>query len=119
MTNSLLSKSRPWCIGRFIFDRPTASKISNQRYDFRGERLTTQYNVSSATYQAEIAAREKDLRTKQRVNPVNLKEKPVAHGWRRSFRRRPIPGFLYLKMPWQRLKNFLLKLRVTFSLMKN
>jgi len=80
MTNSLLSKSRPWCIGRFIFDRPTASKISNQRYDFRGERLTTQYNVSSATYQAEIAAREKDLRTKQRVNPVNLKEK-TGRAW--------------------------------------
>ncbi|MBU9469230.1 hypothetical protein KTE15_28500 [Burkholderia multivorans] len=36
MTNPLLSKSRPWCIGRFLFDRPAQSEITNQRYEYQG-----------------------------------------------------------------------------------
>jgi len=80
MNNLLLSQSRPWCIGRFMFDRPVASEISNQRYEFRGERLGTQYNVSLAAYQAKTDAREKELHTKRRIDPGN-RNKETSHSW--------------------------------------
>jgi hypothetical protein len=80
MTNPLLSNPRPWCIGRFVFDRPTTSEISNQRYEVRGDRLETQHNASIETYHSKIEALEKKLRTNQRVNPVNLDEK-TGHAW--------------------------------------
>ncbi|ALX46894.1 hypothetical protein AQ610_20080 [Burkholderia humptydooensis] len=75
MTNPLLSKPRPWCVGRFVFDRPATSEISNQRYEYRGEKLETKYNVQLSAYTAKVEARERELRVKQRVNPVDLKEK--------------------------------------------
>jgi hypothetical protein len=80
MSNPLLSNPRPWCIGRFVFDRPATSEISNQRYEVRGDRLETQYNVSAETYRSKIDALDKTLRTNQRVNPVNLSEK-TGHAW--------------------------------------
>ncbi|KVG28625.1 hypothetical protein WL93_06835 [Burkholderia diffusa] len=80
MNNPLLSKVRPWCIGRLVFDRPVSSEISNESYKYRGEKLVTTHNVSVETYDAKVAAREKELRAKQRVNPVNLKEK-TGHPW--------------------------------------
>lgn len=80
MINPLLSKPRPWCIGRFVFDRPAASEISNQRYEFRGEKLGTQYNVSLATYQAKVEAREKELHTKRRIDQGN-RNKETGHSW--------------------------------------
>ncbi|MFM0591621.1 hypothetical protein GGD41_003510 [Paraburkholderia bryophila] len=80
MNNPLLSKPRPWCIGRFVFDRPATSEISNQRYEYRGEKLGTQYNVSLATYQAKTDAREKELHTKRRVDPGN-RNKESSHSW--------------------------------------
>lgn len=80
MTNPLLSKVRPWCIGRLVFDRPVASEISNQTYEWRGEKLETTRDTSLETYHAKIEARERELRTKQRVNPSNLDEK-TGHAW--------------------------------------
>ncbi|WP_082743663.1 MULTISPECIES: T6SS immunity protein Tli4 family protein [unclassified Burkholderia] len=80
MTNPLLSKPRPWCIGRFVFDRPATSKITNQRYEYQGEKLETKYNVSPVTYQTKIDELEKEYRTKQRFNPVDLEEK-TGHAW--------------------------------------
>jgi hypothetical protein len=61
-TNPLQSQSRPWCIGRFVFDRPVASEISNQRYEFRGEKLETRYGVSFETYRVKVESLEKDLK---------------------------------------------------------
>jgi hypothetical protein len=80
MTNPFLIKPRPWCIGRFLFDRPATSEISNERYEFRGEKLDTQYNVSLATYQAKVVAREKSLREKTRTDPGKEKME-TSHPW--------------------------------------
>nr|WP_158244278.1 T6SS immunity protein Tli4 family protein [Trinickia dabaoshanensis] len=80
MTNPLLSNPRPWCIGRFVFDRPATSEISNQRYEVRGDRIETQYNVSRDAYHSKIDALDKTMRANQRVNPVNLSEK-TGHAW--------------------------------------
>jgi len=78
MTNPLLIKPRSWCIGRFLFDRPTASELSSQRYMFRGETLETEHNTSLATYEAQVDARERDLRTKMRIDPGN-KNREMNH----------------------------------------
>lgn len=77
MTNPLLSKLRPWCIGRFVFDRPTASEISNQRYVFRGEKLETWHNVSFETYQTKVAELETKLQTERRLETKDNKGKPT------------------------------------------
>lgn len=79
MNNPLLSKSRPWCIGRFVLDRPAASEISNQRYEFEGDKLETQYNVSLTVYRAKIENRENELRSKKRIYPGDGKER--NHPW--------------------------------------
>jgi hypothetical protein len=97
MTNPLLSKPRPWCIGRLVFDRPALSTISSQRYEFAGEKLETRYNVSHAVFQGTIDAREKELRTKKRVNPAK-DNKELSHPWlERAIS--PVPSsrvFIYL-----------------------
>ncbi|WGS51907.1 T6SS immunity protein Tli4 family protein [Paraburkholderia sp. D15] len=80
MNNPLLSKARPWCIGRLLFDRPVSSELSNEVYQYRGEKLVTTHDVSQETYDAKVSIREKELRTRQRVNPVNLDEK-TGHVW--------------------------------------
>ncbi|WP_434107654.1 T6SS immunity protein Tli4 family protein [Paraburkholderia caffeinilytica] len=79
MTNPLLSKLRPWCIGRFVFDRPATSEISNQRYEFRGEKLETQYGASISDFHNKTGALENTLRTKKRTNPSTGVE--VDHAW--------------------------------------
>jgi hypothetical protein len=80
MTAPLLSEPRPWCIGRFVFDRPVASEISNQRYEFRGEKIVTQYNVSLGGYLAKTEAREKELQAKRRIDPGN-RNKETSRSW--------------------------------------
>ncbi|WP_185640618.1 T6SS immunity protein Tli4 family protein [Burkholderia sp. Bp9142] len=79
MTNPLLSKSRPWCIGRFVFDRPVASEITNQRYAFWGDKLETQHNVSTATYQGKVDGLENKLKTGKRADPGTGKK--TNHAW--------------------------------------
>ncbi|WP_258170773.1 T6SS immunity protein Tli4 family protein [Burkholderia multivorans] len=69
MTNPLLSEPRPWCIGRFVFDRPGASEITNQRYEYWGDKLETQHNASHVDYQANVDELEKKYRTKRRFDP--------------------------------------------------
>ncbi|MEK7887766.1 T6SS immunity protein Tli4 family protein [Burkholderia contaminans] len=80
MTNPLLSKSRPWCIGRFVFDRPVASEITNQQYEFWGDTLETQHNVSSATYQAKVDTLEREFKTKKRTDPGS-KDNKTFNSW--------------------------------------
>ncbi|MBF5014429.1 hypothetical protein ISO18_33030, partial [Burkholderia pseudomultivorans] len=71
LSNPLFSKQRPWCIGRFVFDRPVASEITDQRYAYWGNKLEAQHNVSSAEYQSKIDRLEKKLRTERRFDPAN------------------------------------------------
>lgn len=78
MNNSLLSNPRPWCVGRFVFDRPGASEISSQRYEYDGDKIKTAY-VSLESYQASADSREKELRTKIRMDPGTGKE--TGHAW--------------------------------------
>ncbi|PQV49271.1 T6SS immunity protein Tli4 family protein [Paraburkholderia sp. BL21I4N1] len=80
MNNSPLSKARPWCVGRLVFDRPAISEISNESYVYRGDKLVTTHNVSLDAYREKVDARESELRTRQRVNPVNLSER-TGHAW--------------------------------------
>jgi hypothetical protein len=80
MTNPLLSNARPWCIGRLVFDRPAASEISHQRYEFRGEKLETQHNVPLATYDAKVNMLRNELRTKKGIDPGN-RNNETNHIW--------------------------------------
>lgn len=68
MSNPLLSKSRPWCIGRFVFDRPSSSEVTSQKYAYRGDKIETQYGLSIDVYRAKVDSREKELREKRRMD---------------------------------------------------
>ncbi|WGS51925.1 T6SS immunity protein Tli4 family protein [Paraburkholderia sp. D15] len=70
--NPLLSDLRPWCIGRLVFDRPASSEISDESYEWRGDKLETTHGSTFETYSAKIKARENELRTKQRFYPAKL-----------------------------------------------
>ncbi|HDR8974752.1 TPA: hypothetical protein QDB24_006624 [Burkholderia vietnamiensis] len=79
VTNPLLSKSRPWCVGRFVFDRPVASEISNQSYEFRGEKIDVKHNSSAAEYDSKVKLLSSRLNGSQRVNPgTGVK---INHSW--------------------------------------
>ncbi len=79
VTNPLLSKLRPWCVGRFVFDRPVASRIYNQSYEFRGERIDVKHNSSAAEYDSKVRLLSSRLNGLQRVNPgTGIK---VNHSW--------------------------------------
>lgn len=69
MTNPLLSKSRPWCVGRFVFDRPVASEISSQGYEFRGEKIDVKHKSSMADYDSKVKSLNSKLSGHRRVNP--------------------------------------------------
>ena len=100
VNNPLLSELRPWCIGRLMFDRPVSSEISDERYEYRGEKLETTHDVSAEDYDAKVAAREKELRTKQRVNPVDLQEQTGRMSLKRPSLRCRTHGFSSSTMRW-------------------
>lgn len=79
IANPLLSKSRPWCIGRFVFDRPATSEISNQRYEYRGEIIETTHGSSIEAYRGKVTALSAELRQKQRINPGTGSS--TGHSW--------------------------------------
>jgi len=77
--NSSLSGPRPWCIGRFLFDRPTASEVASERYEFRGEKLETTHMSSIEKYLEDVTHLSNELTHRQRVNPgTNSK---TGHAW--------------------------------------
>lgn len=80
MNNPLLSKVRPWCIGRFVFDRPASSEISNQSYEWRGEKLETTLDSSLEAYRTKVDTRESELRTRKRIDPGN-RNAETSHPW--------------------------------------
>ncbi|MDI3300671.1 MAG: hypothetical protein QJR04_04910 [Burkholderia multivorans] len=51
-----------------------ASEITDQKYEFQGETLETQYNVSSAAFQEKVSALENKLSTKKRIDPGRRNE---------------------------------------------
>ncbi|MFP3756463.1 MULTISPECIES: T6SS immunity protein Tli4 family protein [unclassified Cupriavidus] len=74
MNNPLLANSRPWCIGRFVFDRPAASEISSERYGFWGDEIEIRRNVSFQTFDHEMRKREETLRREKRESSISYQE---------------------------------------------
>ncbi|MCA8489095.1 T6SS immunity protein Tli4 family protein [Burkholderia arboris] len=79
MSNPLWSKLRPWCIGRFVFDRPVASEISNQKYQYRGDVLDARRGVSSGVFREHVSSLETSLKSKMRTDPGG--GKAGGHAW--------------------------------------
>jgi len=62
---------RPWCVGHFVISVPTQSEVSAQEFAYDGYKIQTVRNVSQSEFQAKVASRENELRTKRRVDPSN------------------------------------------------
>lgn len=73
-SNPLIANPRPWCIGRFVLDRPASSKISSERYEFWGDKIDIARKVSSGTFQHKVESRERELRGKMRTTSISYKE---------------------------------------------
>jgi Tle cognate immunity protein 4 C-terminal domain/Tle cognate immunity protein 4 N-terminal domain len=80
MTNNpLLADSRPWCIGRFVIDRPARSELSSERYEYWGDKIEIASDVSPGTFQHKLGARENELRTNKRTNSISYNEMKEKH----------------------------------------
>lgn len=107
VTNPVLSNLRPWCVGRFVFDRPAASVITNERYEFQGEKLETQYNVTRAIYQAKVDGLEREYRTKRRFDPANPNDSAGPAWLEKTLSPTSTSRVLSIKKGLQRLPNYL------------
>ncbi|MBM7125936.1 hypothetical protein ISP19_11210 [Dyella flava] len=89
--NPLLAGSRPWCIGRFVIDRPAHSEIGYEKYEFTGDKIDITRNVSLGTFQYKVDAREDELREKKRTILIPYKE---------SVKRGLPNGVVGTEIPW-------------------
>ncbi|SDD21997.1 hypothetical protein SAMN05216345_1071, partial [Cupriavidus sp. YR651] len=90
-SNPLIANPRPWCIGRFVLDRPANSKISSEEYEFWGDKIDVARNVSVGTFQHKVDTRERELGTRKRTILIPYKE---------SVRRGLPNGVVEIDVPW-------------------
>jgi hypothetical protein len=68
--NQLLVNPHPWCVGRFVINRPAQSEMANESYEYWGDKIDINLNVRPGTFQHKIQAREAELHGKKRT--INL-----------------------------------------------
>jgi len=81
--NPLIANLRPWCIGRMVFDRPAESSLFYEKYQYAGNDININENVSEKTFQRLMKARGRALRTKKRKRFVSYADS-VAKGLKNS-----------------------------------
>ncbi|WP_056357848.1 T6SS immunity protein Tli4 family protein [Burkholderia sp. Leaf177] len=75
MTNNpLLANPRPWCIGRFVMNRPARSELNSERYAYWGDKIDIKSDVSVQAFQHRVELRETELRAKTRTGSISYKE---------------------------------------------
>lgn len=81
MSQSVMTNVRPWCIGRFTFDRPQDSTVFDDM-DFRymGYSISKQESVSSDAFRRRVDSREHELRAALRTDMSNMPAK-TKHAW--------------------------------------
>jgi hypothetical protein len=72
--NPLLADPRPWCIGRFVLDRPAQSELYYEKYEYWGIKIDVTHDVSAETFQHKVNTRENELRTKKRTDSISYKD---------------------------------------------
>ncbi|MEN7529091.1 T6SS immunity protein Tli4 family protein [Cupriavidus sp. 2SB] len=72
--NPVIANLRPWCIGRMVFDRPAASSMHAERYEYAGSEIVVEPDNSKERFDRLMAAREKELREKKRTFTISYKE---------------------------------------------
>ena len=70
----LLANLRPWCVGRFVMDRPANSRIHAEDYEFWGLKFSNDLNVTEGTFQHKVETRENELRRKMRTTYMSYRE---------------------------------------------
>jgi hypothetical protein len=70
----LLAGPRPWCIGRFVIDRPSHSEVYYEKYEYTGDKIDLASNVSPGTFRHKVESRESELRTKRRTTSISYRE---------------------------------------------
>jgi hypothetical protein len=80
INHSLLADSRPWCIGRFVIDRPALSELSSEEYEYTGDKISTTRDVTPGLFQYEVSTREDELRNKKRITFLSSYKEMLAKG---------------------------------------
>ena len=70
--NPLLVNPRPWCVGRFVINRPAQSEMANESYEYWGLKFDIALNVTPGTFQYRVQTRENELRAKKRTIDLPL-----------------------------------------------
>ncbi len=70
--NPLLADPHPWCIGRFVIDRPAKSELFSEGYEYTGDKIEVTNHVSRGTFEHKVGARESQLRSKRRTVSLPL-----------------------------------------------
>jgi hypothetical protein len=78
--NPLLDDSRPWCIGRFVIDRPVKSELVADQYEYTGDKVDVTNNVSRGTFRHKVEMRENELRAKKRTVSLPLTAEMMRNG---------------------------------------
>jgi hypothetical protein len=78
--NPLLGDPRPWCIGRFVIDRPAKSELVTEGYEYTGDKIHTTTDVSHGTFQHKVETRENELRAKKRTISLPLTAQMMKNG---------------------------------------
>ncbi|WP_244186546.1 T6SS immunity protein Tli4 family protein [Paraburkholderia steynii] len=76
----MLANQRPWCIGRFVIDRPARSKLSSESYEYWGDEIVITNDVNPGTFQNKVSVRENELRTKNRTVSLDITDEMMRNG---------------------------------------
>jgi hypothetical protein len=73
-SNPLLSDVQPWCIGRFVLERPITSKLYFESYSYTGDTIEVVKHVTPVAFKNRISIREQELRNKKRTTYMAYQE---------------------------------------------
>lgn len=82
MSQAVMTNARPWCIGRFTFDRPQDSTVfdDNMVFKYMGYSISTQKPVTSDAFRQRVDSREHELRAALRRDMSNMPAY-TKHSW--------------------------------------
>jgi len=79
-SNPLLVNPRPWCVGRFVIDRPAQTQTHTESYEYWGDKIDIKLNVTPGTFKYKVQTRETELRDKKRTIDLPLTAEMMRNG---------------------------------------
>lgn len=72
--NTLISNSKPWCIGRLLIDRPRSSKLVYEKYEYWGDSIEVTAGTTPVEFRNLVNLRERELLDQMRSSYISYQE---------------------------------------------